>query len=298
METLHPEGGESPFIVKDDDASIAAVLSMADEDVQYASCPVEGCGEAILFTELDSHIEMHEAEEQGQDTSDTEDESEPEPKKPKMKGETQQSFDTQLSYALRNLDDSEKSSSESPPSDRQAKAKAAWKDLLKMPEPASSSKSKIGASSTAATKSPRRRLGVSLSSLLEYSHHVIPTFYFQKSELGPHANEKQMPSWLVKLLEKDGMVETINRLGADNKLYKVRTCINQASGILSVLEQLLDQDISTEYAYLCHPAVKHVSKLRGEGKLDIHDLESLAYFARWFLWISQHPNDVLIYHWS
>lgn len=267
METDHPENGQSPFVAKDDDASIAAIMSLADEDVKYAACPVDGCGEAILFTELDSHIEMHGAEEQGQDESETESENEPQPKKPKLKEGIQQEFSTKLSHALRNLDDSEKSSSESPPSDRQAKAKSQWRDILKMPERSSNSKSKASSSSAVATNSPRRRLGVSLSSVLELSHHVIPTLYFQKSELGPHANEKQMPLWLVKLLENDGKLETINRLGRDNKLFKVRVCINQAPGILPVVGQLLDQDVHTDFAYLCHPAVKHVSKLRGEGKL-------------------------------
>ena len=75
-----------------------------------------------------------------------------------------------------------------------------------------------------------------------------------------------MPSWLVKLLkEQDGRLETINRLGRDNKLVKVRFCINQAPGILPVIERLLNEDACTESAYLCHPAVKHVSKLKGEG---------------------------------
>jgi hypothetical protein len=269
METLHPEGGDSPFIVKDDDASIAAMISLAGEEAQYASCPVEGCGEAILFTELESHVEMH-GNEQEQDGSETEDEDDAEPahKKAKLKEEIQDAFGTKLSHALRNLDDEEKSSSESPPSDRQTKAKEQWRGLLKMPEQASSSKAKAGTSSTA-TKSTGRRLGVSLSSLLEHTHHVIPTFYFQKSELGPHANEKQMPSWVVKILEKDGHLETVNRLGPNNKLYKVKTCVNQASGILPVVAQLLEQDSYTEFAYLCHSAVRHVSKLRGEGKLTI-----------------------------
>jgi hypothetical protein len=155
METLHREGGESPFIVKDDDASMAAIISMNNEDLQYASCPVEGCGEAILFTELDSHIEMHSAEEQGQDAEET---SRPEPKKPKLKEEIQTAFDAKLSYALRALDDGEESSSENRPSDRQATSKAAWKELLKMPD--STSKSKTVSSSTM-TQSPKRRLGVS-----------------------------------------------------------------------------------------------------------------------------------------
>ena len=37
------------------------------------------------------------------------------------------------------------------------------------------------------------------------------------------------------------------------------------AGIVPVVEQLLRQSKSTEYAFLCHPAVQHISKLRGEG---------------------------------
>jgi hypothetical protein len=39
-----------------------------------------------------------------------------------------------------------------------------------------------------------------------------------------------------------------------------------ADGIIPVLEQLLEQDDYVEFAYLCDSAVKHVSKLRREGK--------------------------------
>jgi hypothetical protein len=38
------------------------------------------------------------------------------------------------------------------------------------------------------------------------------------------------------------------------------------SGVLPVLGQLLEQSATTQYAYLCHPAVQHISKLRREGK--------------------------------
>jgi hypothetical protein len=81
METQHPEGGESPFLVNDD-ASIAAVMSLYDDEVKYASCPVEGCGEAILLTELDSHIEMH-----GAEGEDTDLESEPSSKRTEVDDE-------------------------------------------------------------------------------------------------------------------------------------------------------------------------------------------------------------------
>ena len=149
METEHPEGGESPFVVKDD-ASIAAVLSLNDdEEVQYASCPVDGCGEAILLTELDSHIEMHTAEEQDTDHEFGESAS----RGSNLEDMIKASFDTKLSHALRNLNDDERSIPVSHTSDRQATAKAVWKSLLRMPDTGSKAFT---------TKGTRRRLGVRL----------------------------------------------------------------------------------------------------------------------------------------
>lgn len=66
-----------------------------------------------------------------------------------------------------------------------------------------------------------------------------------KAELGRHAHEKQMPDRLVKMLKKDGQVV--------------------GEHVIPVLKQMLEQSASTEYAYLCHPCVQHVSKLRLEG---------------------------------
>ncbi|KAF4412239.1 Ubiquitin carboxyl-terminal hydrolase ZUFSP [Colletotrichum fructicola Nara gc5] len=66
-----------------------------------------------------------------------------------------------------------------------------------------------------------------------------------KAELGKYAHEQTMPDWLVSLLHKGGEVTS--------------------DGVINVLEQLLRQSRSTEYAYLCHPAVQHVSKLKKEG---------------------------------
>ncbi|KAI1180937.1 peptidase family C78-domain-containing protein [Nemania sp. FL0916] len=66
-----------------------------------------------------------------------------------------------------------------------------------------------------------------------------------KSELGKHAYERQMPDSLVALLKREKYTS--------------------AEGIIPVLAKLLEQSPSTEHAYLCHPAVQHISKLRGEG---------------------------------
>jgi hypothetical protein len=84
-----------------------------------------------------------------------------------------------------------------------------------------------------------------------------------------------MPSWLVKVLEEDGAVKVATQIDSDGKLRKAKICPNMQAGVIPVLEQLLDQDIYTEYAYLCDRAVRHVSKLRREGRPSIRDFRLL-----------------------
>ncbi|KIM94993.1 hypothetical protein OIDMADRAFT_134716 [Oidiodendron maius Zn] len=236
MEEQHPEGGQSPFIVKDD-SSVAAVISMGgvgDNDPDFTSCPINGCGEIILFTELDNHIEMHDMEGQDgdQETTTT-------PREYEMNNVVRGSFDTTLSYELRNLP-VQSSPLENASSERKESAKETWKAPMKMPERST----RPASAPNGQTSGTHRRLG--------------------KSELGPYANENQMPPWLVKLLESDGEVKITNRMSPTGKLKKVKST-NHTEDILPVLAQLLDQDHSTRYAYLCHPSVKHVSKLKREG---------------------------------
>jgi hypothetical protein len=95
----------------------------------------------------------------------------------------------------------------------------------------------------------------------------------QKSELGPHAHESQMPNWLVQVLKSDGQIRSVTRLSPEGKPRKFKVSINHAAGVLPVLRQLLNQDPYTQFAYLCHPVVKHISKLRREGKLYTRGLE-------------------------
>lgn len=158
---MHPEGDGSPFVVKEDvgeDADIAAMLSLEEEDIQYASCPVEGCGEAIPFTELDSHIEMHSAEGEMSEEERSGSGSISPPSKKAKTGEGSGggvgAFGTGLSHALRNLDDGETAVEEG-----RENAKLAWKNILKMP---GSEKKGKGVTVEAGIKNPRRRLGVSL----------------------------------------------------------------------------------------------------------------------------------------
>lgn len=79
VETLHSEG-ESPFRVREDELSSTLDITGdmnhfssphgilepdrndGGEDENYVICPEEFCGEAVLLTELDPHIDMHVAE--------------------------------------------------------------------------------------------------------------------------------------------------------------------------------------------------------------------------------------------
>lgn len=75
-----------------------------------------------------------------------------------------------------------------------------------------------------------------------------------------------MPEWLFDLLQSDG--EWKELVVKDKKSGRERRTMvptNYQPGVVDVIDQLLEQDPRTQYAYLCHPAVSHVSKLSGEG---------------------------------
>ncbi|EHL01694.1 putative Zinc finger with UFM1-specific peptidase domain protein [Glarea lozoyensis 74030] len=57
----------------------------------------------------------------------------------------------------------------------------------------------------------------------------------------------------------------MERFDEEGNLRRCRVTPNRAEGILPVLQQLLEQDRGVEWAFLCHPAVRHVSKLKREG---------------------------------
>ncbi|PQE30765.1 peptidase family C78 protein [Rutstroemia sp. NJR-2017a WRK4] len=215
METLHAEGGQSPFVARDESGHSGTVDH--HDDLQYTDCPIRDCGEMVLASELDSHIEMH-GEEDGENDAET--------------AAIHSSSENARGENSREVRSSPNESAS------QVSAKAAWKAILKMPDISSKSHSK-----------PPSQLPQQLG----------------KAELGPYAHEKQMPSWLVRLLQADGEIKTINRLDSDGKYRKVKYCVNQAPDIIPILTQLLAQDPMVDYAYICDPAVLHVSKLSREG---------------------------------
>lgn len=179
MEIQHPDGEASPFLVKDD-ASVAAVLSLGWEgngDHNFASCPIGGCGEIILITELDNHIEMHDME--GQDVDQ-------EIASATTVGQAPHApFDTKFSGELRNLD-----ARVSPPGKillkRQENAKVAWKGLFRKPETGLKLATALEGKATRAY----RRLGVNASRLT--------TFYY-----GMANSPAEIRAWSLRQRESD-----------------------------------------------------------------------------------------------
>lgn len=72
-----------------------------------------------------------------------------------------------------------------------------------------------------------------------------------------------MPDWLVTLLRRDGQIIQGGMFQGPSPVHAHSTHCCQ--GIIPVLAGLLKRSRTTEYAYLCSPAVDHVSKLKKEG---------------------------------
>lgn len=86
-----------------------------------------------------------------------------------------------------------------------------------------------------------------------------------KTELGPFANEKRMPSSLIRLLE-DGVKTTVsNKIGHDGKIIKVEVISNETPNLVPVLARLSVLDRKVARAFYCNPFVRHVAKLPQEG---------------------------------
>ncbi|KAM7195993.1 zinc finger with UFM1-specific peptidase domain protein [Rhypophila sp. PSN 637] len=259
METLHPEEGDSPFTVKLDATNPSTGNNVAaDElDLEYIDCLVDGCGELLPRSEMDYHLELH-AEEAGvgEPTSSPSPETTPvadsgAPSASLSGGPSPSSRSHHRRDKDRDRDrDRERErdkdgSSRNGYSERsshhrkshptpKSKAISAWKSLFKMP-------------SLLAPSSPKSR-----SSRRDHASDPVTVAEKQasgkrlgKAQLGRYAHEEQMPDWLVAHLQKGGQVSS--------------------EGVIPVLAQLLEHCPTTKYAYLCHPSVQHVSKLKKEG---------------------------------
>ena len=275
VETVHPEGGESPFIVKEEQkkeerSRPLSVSSFSPSEssegrsepcMDYVECP---CGEFCLLTEFDNHLDMHNAE--GTIFSEVDNQ---------ISGvETPQPIVQDTRASLQTM----QTPPPTPPPTNEpvrtsskhlvVRRKRAHKDKHNDDIRGGHQSSLIlpGATRTTAVSkayAEPRKLGVNRVFIGRPLIRLL--MRSQKAELGPHADEDQMPDWLRKLLEKGAKVTITTQIGSDGRLLRVEAISNEIHGIIPVLSRLCMQDESVERAFFCHPCVTHVVKMAREG---------------------------------
>lgn len=221
MEEQHSEDGPSPFIAQDQPSS----ASQHSSEEQWSQCPI--CEEILAFMEMDDHMELHDAEQDGQGPDVSSDSIPDGQHKAKAPSHTTREYkspyggskDGQVDirrYGHASADENESRS-------RHSGTREHFRKFLELPSTISRKRAMSHPGSN--ERQSRKRLG--------------------KADLGRFANEDAMPDWLITLLREKGEI--------------------MQGDMIPVLARLFKSSRDTQYAYLCHPAVDHISKLKREG---------------------------------
>ncbi|KAL2178941.1 peptidase family C78-domain-containing protein [Thermothelomyces heterothallicus CBS 202.75] len=197
------------------------------ENISYVECPIDGCEEILPLQELDYHLELHSEESGGCTTKELDPvtPAEPDPHPGPSRAH-------RAAQRHRQSDPRSEANERHGKQAKEAgleKATAIWKRLLKIP---------VFTSESVHMRTPLQNEQLP-------NKHSPHGKRLGKAHLGKYAHESRMPEWLVSLLKREGQVTS--------------------QGVISVLAVLLEQSPSTEHAYLCHPRLQHVSKLKREG---------------------------------
>lgn len=244
VEVMHTEDGEeSPFAVRDEQE---AARQQQEEQAgapqgepepepsnpsppapaDFVECPYH-CGEQVLTDELQFHTDFHIAEDMANQDATVID--------------IANNFSTDISNAIRNHDQLV-SEWQAPVKDKEKEKR--WTSSIR--EMFATPRFKMTSSVITRVKGNEvRRLS--------------------KAELGPYANEKRMPAWLIRLLEDGAQVTVSNKIGRDGKLVKVEIISNETPNLVPILARLSKLDPNVSRAFYCDPAVRHVAKLPREG---------------------------------
>ncbi|KAL8909643.1 MAG: hypothetical protein Q9207_000141 [Kuettlingeria erythrocarpa] len=257
IERLHPEPGEPSFVSRhfledgktDDIASREATTGTSAPSQNYLECE---CGEAVLLSEFDDHVQLHSAE-----SADM------------AVGTTQLPVGVTLTAPHRSNNWLFPLQPEDSNTHRTAEDYATPFDHNRGTEP---TKAKHHVSYTRHDKQ-----NYTVKGWIDFLLGSSPTHTKQsatqpkdvrrlgKAELGPYAHEDQMPAWLYKQLERGAKVSIANRIGRSGRLVRTEVIANETPGVLPVLAQLCQQDQTLSKVYLCHPGVQHVFKMAKEG---------------------------------
>ncbi|KAJ5541980.1 hypothetical protein N7461_007983 [Penicillium sp. DV-2018c] len=230
IEFCHPETGVSGFLQDDPLETPGRNFAPRPDDEygadKYVDCP-HGCGETVASTELSSHLDLHVAEDIA--------------------------FDDTAAAAGRSTIDSYV---------HEDRHQTVFDDGDPLNIPHSGKKGKRGLQrdSTRANtaKQPRPRSP-------PRAINADGVKRLGRSELGPHAHEKKMPSWLRNMLENGGSRSKQTQITSDGKLMRREVVENETDNVIPVLARLCEQDSSVKRAFFCSPKVRHICKLRREG---------------------------------
>ncbi|RPB19709.1 DUF1671-domain-containing protein [Terfezia boudieri ATCC MYA-4762] len=232
IESFHTP--DSPFIIEEEKAQIMELIE--DEDSGYVLCTEETCGEPVLRQELQTHLDMHLAEQVALTGSGDERPNSSERsctraaetsgdskaldqlKNPRTPAPTLPSPSSSIPRARHSLSESHTSSS----------SNSHHKKNSRTGEEQSRKKSKL------------RKLGT--------------------TELGPYATEKQMPLELYQALLKGPPINKHMKFGPNGTLVEVYTVANETAGLIPVIAKLCEKDDCVSHAWLCDGAVRHVGK--------------------------------------
>ncbi|KAF7592595.1 hypothetical protein BBP40_012682 [Aspergillus hancockii] len=234
IELCHPENNTSSNI---DDCKEVTSLKQTTSDCQqysngadehlgkYVDCP-HGCGDIVLATKLSTHLDLHFAEEATYENISS------------NQLESSKSWDAQETRRLHSYDDlNNVRDQHGPPVKSWLKGEKSIREILKERRPCSPSKVALAGSA--------KRLG--------------------RAELGPHAHEKHMPSWLRKILEKGAKTTHSNTIASDGTLQRHHSVENETTDVIPVLARLCEQDTSVQRAFFCSPKVHQIFKMSKEG---------------------------------
>ncbi|KAL8707849.1 MAG: hypothetical protein Q9220_007203 [cf. Caloplaca sp. 1 TL-2023] len=260
VEIIHPETDKPPAIPRhllggDDTLSSGseeAATALAAPPQDYIDCE---CGEAILLSEFDEHVQLHSAESADMDAEaaellgrgvQTSPSQKPAissavpPHSPQLKRVSIPENDTGYASARHGDVDAKPKHVSQHHGNKHHHTVRDWIAHLLGPS-GLPPRAKDG--STVHKKA--KRLG--------------------RAELGPYAHEDQMPAWLYTQLERGAKVSIINQIGPGGQLSRLEVVANEVQGIVPVLAQLCEQDQMLHKVYLCHPGVQHIFKMAKEG---------------------------------
>ncbi|KAF2715293.1 DUF1671-domain-containing protein [Pleomassaria siparia CBS 279.74] len=223
------------------------------EEGDYVLCPEDDCGELVLLTNFDEHLDYHAQETLSFD-------------------ESTGKYHTHSSASMHSLHNSNTSTTTYNSSSLEHNFNAALPDARRRndgsgPKPKKNATRGRGESS-GSEKSTLPRSMANFIGLTRSGKRVKPPGSkgrLGKDELGPYHDEERMPKWLYDQLDDGPKITVVNRIGRDGRLIKQETVENETPGIIPILAQLSALDRTVKEAYYCHPSTLHIGKMKKEG---------------------------------